>query len=77
MTFMTRTPPWKSPPTAPTHDQAALAAILAALPEAVLAIDADDRIVINRAAKPVRLLHPHGHSHFAMLREKLHWGAHL
>ena len=37
----------------------------------------DDRIVIHRAAKPVRLLHPHGHSHFAMLREKLHWGAHL
>ena len=37
----------------------------------------DDRIVISRAEKPVRLLHPHGHSHFAMLREKLHWGAHL
>jgi NAD+ kinase len=37
----------------------------------------DDRIVITRAEKPVRLLHPHGHSHFAMLREKLHWGAHL
>ncbi|MDE3011764.1 MAG: NAD kinase [Pseudomonadota bacterium] len=37
----------------------------------------DDRIVIQQAGRPVRLLHPHGHSHFAMLREKLHWGAHL
>ena len=37
----------------------------------------DDRIVITRAARPIRLLHPLGHSHFAMLREKLHWGAHL
>lgn len=37
----------------------------------------DDRIVIQRAEHAVRLLHPLGHSHFAMLREKLHWGAHL
>jgi NAD+ kinase len=37
----------------------------------------EDRIVITRSSKPVRLLHPQGHSHFAMLREKLHWGAHL
>lgn len=37
----------------------------------------EDRVVITRSSKPVRLLHPQGHSHFAMLREKLHWGAHL
>jgi NAD+ kinase len=37
----------------------------------------EDRIVITRSSKPARLLHPQGHSHFAMLREKLHWGAHL
>jgi NAD+ kinase len=40
-------------------------------------LEDEDRIVITRSASPARLLHPHGHSHFAMLREKLHWGAHL
>jgi NAD+ kinase len=34
-----------------------------------------DHVVIHRAPYPVRLLHPEGHDHFAMLREKLHWGA--
>jgi len=34
-----------------------------------------DRVTIRRAAHTVRLLHPEGHDHFAMLREKLHWGA--
>jgi len=33
-----------------------------------------DRVVIRRAAYPVRLLHPEDHDHFAMLRQKLHWG---
>jgi len=33
-----------------------------------------DRVTIRRAPYPVRLLHPEGHDHFAMLREKLHWG---
>lgn len=42
-----------------------------------LDLEEEDRIVITRSASPARLLHPHGHSHFAMLREKLHWGAHL
>lgn len=32
-----------------------------------------DRVVIRRAAHPARFLHPEGHDHFAMLREKLHW----
>lgn len=32
-----------------------------------------DRVVIRRAPHPARLLHPEGHDHFAMLREKLHW----
>lgn len=45
--------------------------------QASLDLQEDDRIVITRASRPVRLLHPPGHSHFAMLREKLHWGAHL
>jgi NAD+ kinase len=31
-------------------------------------------VTIRRARYPVRLLHPEGHDHFAMLREKLHWG---
>ena len=34
-----------------------------------------DHVTIHRAPYPVRLLHPDGHDHFAMLREKLHWGA--
>ncbi len=32
-----------------------------------------DRVVIRRAPHPARFLHPEGHDHFAMLREKLHW----
>jgi NAD+ kinase len=32
-----------------------------------------DRISIQRAPHPARFLHPEGHDHFAMLREKLHW----
>jgi NAD+ kinase len=32
-----------------------------------------DRVHVRRAAHPARLLHPEGHDHFAMLREKLHW----
>jgi NAD+ kinase len=34
-----------------------------------------DRVIVNRAPYPVRLLHPRDYDHFAMLREKLHWGA--
>ena len=33
-----------------------------------------DRITIRRAPYAVRLLHPADHDHFAMLRQKLHWG---
>jgi NAD+ kinase len=36
-------------------------------------LDEGDRVVIRRAPHPARLLHPEGHDHFAMLREKLHW----
>jgi NAD+ kinase len=32
-----------------------------------------DRVTIRRAKHSVRLLHPEGYDHFAMLREKLHW----
>ncbi len=38
---------------------------------------ADDRLVITPAEKGIRLLHPLEHSYFAMLREKLRWGAKL
>jgi len=34
-----------------------------------------DRVTIHRAPYPVRFLHPDSYDHFAMLREKLHWGA--
>ena len=33
-----------------------------------------DRVTIRRAPYAVRLLHPADHDHFAMLRQKLHWG---
>jgi len=37
----------------------------------------DDRLVISPAEEGIRLLHPIGHSYFAMLREKLRWGTKL
>jgi NAD+ kinase len=32
-----------------------------------------DRIVVRRYPHHISLLHPEGHSYYAMLREKLHW----
>lgn len=32
-----------------------------------------DRVVVRRAPRPIRLLHPHDYNYFHMLREKLHW----
>jgi len=36
-----------------------------------------DKVEIKANRHPVRLLHPEGHSYFAMLREKLHWSEKL
>lgn len=36
-------------------------------------LEPGDRIVIKRFERPIRLLHPHGHSYYHMLRQKLHW----
>lgn len=33
-----------------------------------------DKVLVERLQKTITLLHPLGHSHYAMLREKLHWG---
>lgn len=33
-----------------------------------------DKMIVQRAEQTITLLHPRGHSHFAMLREKLNWG---
>ena len=33
----------------------------------------NDSLTIRRAPYQARLLHPEGHDHFAMLRQKLHW----
>ncbi len=33
----------------------------------------NDRIVVRRYPHKIKLLHPVGHSYYAMLREKLHW----
>lgn len=51
-------------------------------PEAQLTLDGhsaielrlDDRIVIRKKPRPLRLIHPPGHDYFATLRTKLHWG---
>jgi NAD+ kinase len=34
------------------------------------------RILVQKHSTPVRLLHPEGHDHFAILRAKLGWGGH-
>ena len=36
-----------------------------------------DRVVVSRYPHCTRLLHPRGHSYYAMLREKLHWSESL
>lgn len=33
-----------------------------------------DKMIVQSAEQTITLLHPHGHSHFAMLRKKLNWG---
>jgi NAD+ kinase len=38
------------------------------------ALKQGDRVLVQRAEKTVSLLHPLGHSHYNMLREKLGWG---
>jgi NAD+ kinase len=41
--------------------------------QAHFALFEGERITVTRAPHTARLLHPEGHDHFAMLREKLHW----
>jgi NAD+ kinase len=38
-----------------------------------LELQQGDRVVVRRYARPINLLHPLGHSYYAMLREKLNW----
>jgi NAD+ kinase len=35
------------------------------------------RVLVRKAPRPARLLHPQGHDHYAILRAKLGWGGHL
>jgi NAD+ kinase len=37
-------------------------------------IAAEEYLLINKAPKPVRFLHPRGHDHYKILRAKLGWG---
>ena len=37
-------------------------------------LDCGDRVRVRRKDKPIRLLHPPGHDHYEVLREKLRWG---
>jgi NAD+ kinase len=39
-----------------------------------LALEAGDKLIVQRDEKTVSLLHPLGHSHYDMLRQKLNWG---
>jgi NAD+ kinase len=34
------------------------------------------RVLVRKTGRPVRLLHPEGHDHYAILRAKLGWGGH-
>jgi NAD+ kinase len=39
-----------------------------------LALEVGDKLIVIRDEKTVSLLHPSGHSHYDMLRQKLNWG---
>jgi NAD+ kinase len=39
-----------------------------------LALEISDKVLVQRAAKDITLLHPHDYSYFEMLRNKLNWG---
>jgi len=34
----------------------------------------EDRIIIHKKDKPIRLIHPAGHDHYQLLRAKMGWG---
>ncbi len=38
-----------------------------------LELEPGDRMLVRRYERPIRLLHPRGHSYYHMLRQKLHW----
>lgn len=38
-----------------------------------IGLEGGDKITVRRCENNIRLLHPHGYSYYAMLREKLHW----
>jgi NAD+ kinase len=42
--------------------------------QTTLEMAADSRLLISKAEHPARLLHPAGHDHFKVLRNKLDWG---
>ena len=39
-----------------------------------MSLQQGDKVLVQRSDKTVSLLHPLGHSHYIMLREKLNWG---
>ena len=41
------------------------------------AVTTGDRLIVTRHPRSLRLIHPPGHDHYAMLRAKLHWGREL
>ncbi|HEB87422.1 MAG TPA: NAD(+) kinase [Gammaproteobacteria bacterium] len=41
-----------------------------------LGLVSGDKILIRKKDKVIRLIHPHQHNHFEILRAKMHWGEH-
>jgi len=41
-----------------------------------LGLVSGDKILIQKKEKCIRLIHPHQHNHFEILRAKMHWGEH-
>lgn len=52
-----------------------IGAIVALDGQTEFALESGDTINVARALFPLRLIHPVGHSHFAVLRNKLRWGS--
>ncbi|MEJ2141798.1 MAG: NAD(+) kinase [Gammaproteobacteria bacterium] len=42
-----------------------------------LGVVSGDRVKIKKKDKVVKLIHPHKHNHYEILRAKLHWGEHF
>jgi NAD+ kinase len=42
-----------------------------------LGLENGDRVMIEKKANPIRLIHPKNYNYYSILRAKLHWGKRL